>query len=46
MLTGSDMSDLDSDTGHVDATLSVTICHGPPFLISSVEIIIGLTQAV
>jgi len=37
MLTGSDMSDLDSDTGHVDATLPVTISHIPQFLISSVE---------
>jgi len=38
MLTGSDMSDLDSDTGHVDATLPVTISHRPPqFIISSTE---------
>jgi len=37
MLTGSDMSDLDSETGHVDAELPVTISHSSQFLISSVE---------
>ena len=37
MLTGSDMSHLDSDTCHADVTLPVTISHRPQFLISSVE---------
>jgi len=37
MLTGSDMSDLDSETGHVDADLPVTINNSSHFLISSVE---------
>ena len=37
MLTGSDMSDLDSETGRVDAELPVTINNSSQFLISSVE---------
>jgi len=36
MLTGSDMSDLDSKTGHVYAALPV-MNNTPEFLISSVE---------
>jgi len=37
MLTGSDLSDLDSDTGHIDATLPVTISRRSQFIISSLE---------
>jgi len=36
MLTGSDMSDLDSETGHVHAALPV-MNNTPEFLISAVE---------
>ena len=34
--TGSDISDLDSESGHVDAALTVTINNSRKFLISSV----------
>jgi len=37
MLTGSDMSDPESETGHVDAELTETINNSSQFLISSVE---------